>query len=547
MQCSYSRTFTLLSIILAANVEALSSSRGHPVLDSTLATRLPSSSSSSTSSLRPISDGLSLTTTASSPSTLAFTSVPPAVLPSALLDFSSFPASSGATFPLASSSSLYRFSTTSSVVYVSTKITSTTPHVSLGSTFAAVIVSALKPNSANASKNTTVPSRSAVAATPASIPMSTGALDLRPGNVGLGLGPILSTLRPSTTRDQGAADRATRPPRPLRPGSSPRPGSTGRPRAEESERPPLAALISSLRSAVSSASAARNATATQTSSSTRTASTRSLGPFVNNTTTTRRPSFPTATLPSAPFTLTTNLRPPTLTLDPTLVIPPSSPTSLPAPIAQTSTSLPPATIGGITAGAAASLGIVLLLAFLLYPSEGVSTTLLSSPPSTARLAPLLTVHPALRNTPPSPVRDSPVSPLSPMSSMSTITDARPYINPYYAALAQRNPGIFAQRPITPVQTREEKRRRRRRRRRSLFLLRGWERTRLSGIPEGWEGESEDEDGGEWRRTVSEGLGGFRFWDSREDVGRWDGDDGWEEERGRGEGEGEGDRFVDVDL
>ncbi|KAF2227454.1 hypothetical protein BDZ85DRAFT_315033 [Elsinoe ampelina] len=553
MQCSYSRTFAFLSILLAANVGALSSSQGPPVLDSTSTTLLPSSSSSSTSSLRPISDGLFLTTIASFPTTSAFPSVPPPVSPSAFLHLSSFPTSSGAaTFSLASSSSLYRFPTTSSVVYVSTKPTLTTSHVSRGSTFAAVLVSALRPHSANASKITTVPSRSATRATSTSIPMSTGALDPRPGNVALGLGPILSTLRPSTTRDRGAPPRATRPPSPLRP------GSTGRPRVGESKRPPLAALISSLRSAVSSASAARNATATQKSSSTRTANTRSFGPFVNNTTTTQRPTFPTTTLPSTLSTLTMTSRSPTLTPDPTLSIPPSSPTSLPAPIAQSSTSLPPATIGGITAGAAASLGIVLLLAFLLYrkrqdrlrpsyleASEGGSTTLLSSPPPIMPLAPLLTVHPALRNTPTSPVHDSPVSPLSPMSSMPIISDARPYINPYYAALAQRNPSIFAQRPPTPVRTREEKRKRRR----SLFLLRGWERTRLSGIPEGLEGESEDEDRGEWRRTVSEGLGGFRFWESREDVGRWDEDEdeGWKEDRGRGRGEGEGERFVDVDL
>ncbi|KAF4554316.1 Hypothetical protein D9617_4g000690 [Elsinoe fawcettii] len=334
----------------------------------------------------------------------------------------------------------------------------------------------------------------------------------------------------------------------------PRPRITGRPRASgNTPRPPLVSLISSLRSAISSASAsaATLEATTPGSVTTTTASTRTFGPFINNTTT-NVPNFPTGTASGTFFTLTTtpsstSATPSTSNLPPP---PPFSPTpSLPPPNASPSASLPPATIGGITAGVAAAFGLLLLAAFVLYrkrrdrlrPSyleacEGGSTTLLPQTAPIAPILPRLTIHPAFRNAPISPIRDSPVSPLSPSSATAVV---QPYFNPYYTALAQRNPYVFG--PIPSSTARDEKRKRRK----SLFLLKGWERTRLSGIPEGLEAEETGEDEGEWRKTLSESLGGFRFWESREDISHdWEGGDESEYSRRQSEVEDEGFEHVD---
>lgn len=50
----------------------------------------------------------------------------------------------------------------------------------------------------------------------------------------------------------------------------------------------------------------------------------------------------------------------------------------------------------------------------------------------------------------------------------------------------------------------------------MFLLKGWERTRLSEIPEELE-DPFDEKEPDFRRTVYEELGRFKFWESREEL------------------------------
>ncbi|TKX24841.1 hypothetical protein C1H76_3016 [Elsinoe australis] len=297
---------------------------------------------------------------------------------------------------------------------------------------------------------------------------------------------------------------------------APRPAITNFPRPVVPPRIPLSDLLSSLESALSNASA-ETATEAPRPITTRVATTSSFGPFIANASTTW-PGFPTVR-PSSTLLTTTSLPtlaapsltpppPPVPSTQPTVANTPSStPSSAPE-----SVSLTAATIGGITVGCAASFGLLVLLAFMIWrkrreqyrPSYLEASWGDDADPDmqSNHQNPLLEDHPAFRAID-STLAAPPARPLTP---------PQPYVNPYYAVLAQRNPNVFGPKsPPPPKPARINFKRRK-----SMFLLKGWERTRLSEIPEELE-DPFDEKEPDFRRTVYEELGRFKFWESREEL------------------------------
>ncbi|PNS15038.1 hypothetical protein CAC42_2267 [Sphaceloma murrayae] len=269
------------------------------------------------------------------------------------------------------------------------------------------------------------------------------------------------------------------------------------------------AIASSLRSAISSAIEAEAGPALPRTNSTR-------APFTNTSTSYHNQNtLPATTVPpwTSPFPSSTPLSSPSVpsTEPPSTTPPPPAPTLLAPP--PPSSPLTPATIGGITAASAFCLGSVLLLALLLYRRRPRPSYLEAGSHSRLPISGPL--------SPCSPLLDRPATdtadPIS--TAMAEHQDAGTYMNPYYAALTARNPGLFGPQKEEVVKGKKWARHRRK----SAFLIRGWERTRLSGIAEELEVEEEERGFGiGLRESLRRSTGGanefgwFRFWEDEDE-------------------------------